>query len=83
MQNHLHVAIDIGSVCHRVAIGLDDGAVIDEFDCPHTPLGLSQFFKRVQSHEHKHAASNRGQTTIYFQGRINRGLSYPSLGIKG
>ncbi|MFN8697164.1 MAG: IS110 family transposase [Burkholderiales bacterium] len=56
MQNHLHVAIDIGSVCHRVAIGLDDGAVIDEFDCPHTPLGLSNFFKRVQSHEHKHAA---------------------------
>ena len=30
MQNHLHVAIDIGSVCHRVAIGLDDGVVIDE-----------------------------------------------------
>jgi transposase len=56
MQNQLHVAIDIGSVCHRVAIGLDDGAVIDEFDCPHTPLGLSDFFKRVQGHEHKHAA---------------------------
>ena len=45
MQNQLHVAIDIGSVCHRVAIGLDDGGVIDEFDCPHTPLGLSNFFK--------------------------------------
>jgi len=56
MQNQLHVAIDIGSVCHRVAIGLDDSGVIDEFDCPHTPQGLSNFFKRVQSHEQKHAA---------------------------
>lgn len=56
MQNQLHVAIDIGSQRHRVAIGLDDGGVIDEFDCPHTSSGLSDFFKRVRSHEQRHAA---------------------------
>jgi transposase len=56
MQNQLHVAIDIGSQKHRVAIGLDDSGVIDEFDCPHTSVGLNDFFKRVQHHEHKHAA---------------------------
>jgi transposase len=39
-----------------VAIGLDNGGVIDEFDCLHTSAGLNDFFKRVRQHEHKHAA---------------------------
>ena len=40
MHTQLHVAIDIGSQLHRVAIGRDDGALIEEFDCAHT-LALS------------------------------------------
>lgn len=37
MQTQLHVAIDIGSQQHRVAIGWEEGDPIEEFDCP-TPL---------------------------------------------
>jgi transposase len=51
MHSQLHVAIDIGSQLHRVAIGRDDGGLIDEFDCAHTPAGLNDFFARVRKHE--------------------------------
>ena len=57
MQTQLNVAIDVGSVMHRVAIGLGTGAAIDEFDCPHTPVGIGQFFTRVKHHQDKHGAT--------------------------
>ncbi len=57
MQTQLNVAIDVGSVMHRVAIGLATGAAIDEFDCPHTPVGIGQFFARVKQYEEQHAAT--------------------------
>ena len=57
MQTQLNVAIDVGSVMHRVAIGLGTGAAIDEFDCPHTPVGIGQFFTRVRHHKEKHGAT--------------------------
>jgi len=56
MHTQLHVAIDIGSQLHRVAIGRDDGGLIDEFDCAHTPAGLSDFFARVRKHENLQSA---------------------------
>jgi len=54
MQTQLHVAIDVGSQQHRVAIGWDEGDPIEEFDCAHTPAGLSDFFKRIHKHEGLH-----------------------------
>jgi transposase len=51
MQTQLHVAIDVGSQQHRVAIGRANGEPIEEFDCPHTPAGLADFFKRIRRHE--------------------------------
>ena len=48
MNTHtLRIGIDIGSACHRVAVGLPDGKLIDEFDMDHNALGFSQFFKRI------------------------------------
>lgn len=56
MQTQLHVAIDVGSQQHRVAIGWEEGDPIEEFDCPHTSAGLSDFFKRIRKHEDSHQA---------------------------
>lgn len=57
MSIELHVALDIGSAKHRVAIGLDGcREPIEEFDLAHTPAGLSDFFKRVHRHEQAHGA---------------------------
>lgn len=56
MQTQLHVAIDVGSQRHRVAIGWEEGEPIEEFDCAHTPAGLSDFFTRIRKHEDSHHA---------------------------
>ncbi len=57
MNVELHVALDIGSTKHRVAIGLSGcREPIEEFDLAHTPAGLSEFFKRVRHHESIHGA---------------------------
>jgi transposase len=51
MQTQLHVAIDVGSQQHRVAIGWEEGEPIEEFDCAHTPAGMNDFFNRIRKHE--------------------------------
>ena len=56
MQTQLHVAIDIGSQQHRVAIGWNGGEPIEEFDCAHTSAGMSDFFARIRKHEDAHHA---------------------------
>jgi transposase len=56
MQTQLHVAIDVGSQQHRVAIGLEEGEPIEEFDCAHTSVGMSDFFNRIRKHEELHHA---------------------------
>ena len=50
----IRVAIDVGSACHRVAVGLPDGKLIDEFDVEHHASGFSQFFERIGAHEDRH-----------------------------
>jgi len=44
----LQVAVDVGSRCHRVAIGDAQGRLLEEFDVEHTAAGLSGFFTRVE-----------------------------------
>jgi len=56
MQTRLHVAIDVGSQQHRVAIGWEEGEPIEEFDCAHTPAGMNDFFNRIRKHEDSHHA---------------------------
>ena len=50
----IRIGIDVGSAHHRVAVGLPDGKLIDEFDVEHHADGFSQFFERIATHEHRH-----------------------------
>jgi transposase len=51
----LRVGVDVGSRRHTVAIGLSDGAVLEEFDIPHTGEGFRDFLSRVEAHARSHA----------------------------
>jgi transposase len=55
MNPELRVAVDVGCNTHRVAVGLSDGGLIDEFDITHDAAGLSLFFQRVGRHERERA----------------------------
>jgi transposase len=55
MNPELRVAVDVGCNRHRVAVGLSDGGLIDEFDITHDAAGLSLFFQRVGRHERERA----------------------------
>ena len=48
MMDELQVAVDVGSRRPRVASGIADGRVLEEFDMAHTPEGLGLFFRRVE-----------------------------------
>jgi transposase len=50
----IRIGIDVGSARHRVAVGLPDGKLIDEFDLDHHAEGFSQFFKRIAALESRH-----------------------------
>lgn len=52
--NTLRIGIDVGSVRHRVAVGLPDDTLIDEFDVDHHVAGFSQFFHRIAAIETRH-----------------------------
>ena len=55
MNTHsLRVGIDVGSTRHRVAVGLPDGTLIDEFDIDHHTAGFNQFFRRIAVLEARH-----------------------------
>jgi len=50
----LRVGVDVGSQCHRVAVGLSDGSLLEEFDTPHTAAGFEDFFSRIEGHAKRH-----------------------------
>lgn len=64
MPTHLHVAIDIGSQRHRVAVGWEEGEPVEEFDCAHTPSGISDFFTRI----HKHEGARQAEVCVAMEG---------------
>ena len=49
--HEIRECMDIGSKCHRVAIGLSDGRLLDEFDIHHTAPGIDDFFKTLKRYE--------------------------------
>ncbi len=51
----LRVGVDVGSLCHTVAIGLSDGSLLEEFEIPHTAEGFREFFARVEARGRCHA----------------------------
>lgn len=50
----IRVAVDVGSTRHRVAVGLPDGKVLDEFDIDHSAGGFNEFFRRIETIETRH-----------------------------
>ena len=50
----IRVAVDVGSTCHRVAVGLPDGKILDEFDVDHNAGGFNEFFRRIETIEKRH-----------------------------
>lgn len=54
----MNVAVDVGCIRHRVAVGLSEGKVLDEFDIAHDGPGLTAFFTRIEHHEREHQATS-------------------------
>ncbi len=50
----LRVGVDVGSQYHRVAVGLSDGSLLEEFEIPHTAAGFQDFFSRIEGHAKRH-----------------------------
>jgi len=50
----LRVGVDVGSQCHRVAVGLSDGSLLEEFETLHTAAGFEDFFSRIEEHAKLH-----------------------------
>ncbi len=50
----LRVGVDVGSQCHRVAVGLSDGSLLEEFEILHTAAGFGDFFSRIEGHAKRH-----------------------------
>jgi len=50
----LLVGIDVGCRRHRVAVGMPDGVLLDQFDLEHQPAAFSAFFSRVEKQAAKH-----------------------------
>jgi transposase len=50
----IRVAVDVGSARHRVAVGLPDGKILEEFDIGHDSGGFNEFFRRIDAIEKRH-----------------------------
>lgn len=50
----VRVSVDIGSHQHRVAIGLSDGEMLEEFDIVHQAEGFAQFFSRLDLYQQQY-----------------------------
>lgn len=53
MNPELRVAVDVGVSRHRVAVGLSEGVLLEEFEIGHDTAGLAEFFARVGRHERR------------------------------
>lgn len=53
MENayELRVCMDIGSQTHQVAVGLSNGAILEEFTLSHTPVAISKFFEKIAEYK--------------------------------
>ena len=58
------VSMDVGCRSHRVAIGLDNGEVLEEFDLAHRPEGFEMFFTRVERYRHRYG----GEVSVAMEG---------------
>jgi hypothetical protein len=50
-QAEIRVCMDVGCRQHRALIGLSNGEILEEFDLPHTPTSIKQFFQKVENYQ--------------------------------
>jgi transposase len=60
----VRVSIDVGCHRHRVAVGLSNGEVLDEFDVTHGSPGFDDFFARIDSHQRRYG----GEVLVAMEG---------------
>jgi len=53
-NTQIRVAIDVGCECHRVAVGLSNDKILDEFDVIHSADGFNNFFSRIETLEKRY-----------------------------
>jgi len=66
MQTQLHVAIDVGSQQHRVALGWGEGRPIEEFDGPYLLNVSANNIPLTQLNGNTH-----GHTPVYLSAGLN------------
>lgn len=76
--NTLRIGIDVGSTRHRVAVGLPDGTLIDEFDVDHHAAGFNQFFHRIAALEERPVAGERRHGKLQRLGTTARWADSPA-----
>lgn len=52
----IRICMDIGCHQHRVLIGLSSGEILEEFNLPHSPSAINQFFKKTKIYQTKYSA---------------------------
>ena len=60
----IRVSIDVGCHSHRVAVGLSNGEVVDEFDVNHASQGFDDFFSRIDGHQRRYG----GEVLVAMEG---------------
>jgi len=50
-EGQITVGVDVGSHMHRVAIGIPEKKIAEEFDLPHNKDGFERFFGRISHYE--------------------------------
>ena len=65
MDHSLHVAVDVGSRLHEVAVSDRTGRVLDAFRIDHEPEGFGAFFERVAGHRSTPAQAVRAAMESY------------------
>ena len=50
-EGQITVVVDVGSHMHRVAIGIPEKKIAEEFDLPHNKEGFENFFARISYYE--------------------------------
>ncbi len=67
MTEQLRVAIDVGCALHRVAVGMPDGRVLDEFDVSHSAARARGQVRQSDNPELLHPLGHASGTSPSFQ----------------
>lgn len=60
----LRISVDVGCRQHRVAVGLSNGELLEEFEFAHRPEGFSKFFERIERQHRRYP----GEVSVAMEG---------------